>query len=80
MRRLAEDRVRSLCARLAPDRRDVLLLRLVGGFTIEEVAAALDKSPAAVKALQRRGLTTLRQILEQESAPLLAAPAITATR
>lgn len=80
MRRMAEERVRSLCARLVPDRRDVLLLRLVGGFTVEEVAAALDKSPAAIKALQRRGLTTLRQILEQESAPILAAATIAATR
>jgi RNA polymerase sigma factor (sigma-70 family) len=80
MRRMAEERVRSLCARLVPDRRDVLLLRLVGGFTVEEVAAALDKSPAAIKALQRRGLTTLRQILEQESAPFFAAATIAATR
>lgn len=42
----------------------MLLLRLVGGFTVEEVAATLDKSPGAVKALQRRGLVALRKILE----------------
>lgn len=64
MRRMAEERVRSLCARLVPDQRDVLLLRLVGGFTVEEVAATLDKSPGATKALQRRGLVALRKILE----------------
>jgi RNA polymerase sigma factor (sigma-70 family) len=70
MRRMAEDRVRSLCTQLLPDQRDVLLLRLVGGFTVEEVAATLGKSAAAVKALQRRGLVALRSILEREGAPL----------
>ena len=70
MRRMAEERVRSLCALLVPDQRDVLLLRLVGGFTVEEVAATLDKSPGATKALQRRGLVALRKILEAQAVPL----------
>ena len=70
LRRLATDRVRALCDQLVPDQRDVLLLRLVGGFTVEEVAAAVDKSPGAVKALQRRGLTALRKILDREGVPL----------
>ena len=70
LRRLATERVRALCQRLVPDQRDVLLLRLVGGFTVEEVAAAVDKSPGAVKALQRRGLLALRKILEREGVPL----------
>lgn len=70
LRRLATERVRTLCQRLVPDQRDVLLLRLVAGFTIEEAASALDKSPGAVKALQRRGLTGLRKILEREGVPL----------
>ena len=50
--------------------RDVLVLRLVGGLTVDEVAAALDKSPGAVKALQRRALLALRKILEREGVPL----------
>ncbi|MDP9019445.1 MAG: RNA polymerase sigma factor [Actinomycetota bacterium] len=70
MRRMAEERVRSLCRQLVPEQRDVLLLRLVGGFTVEEVAATLDKSPGATKALQRRGLVALRKILEREGVPL----------
>jgi RNA polymerase sigma factor (sigma-70 family) len=70
MRRMAEERVRSLCARLVADQRDVLLLRLVGGFTVEEVAATLGKSAGAVKALQRRGLVALRKMLEREGVPL----------
>ncbi len=54
IRNVSTDRVRSLCERLVPDQCDVLLLRLVGGLTIEEVATALDKTEGAVKALQRR--------------------------
>jgi RNA polymerase sigma factor (sigma-70 family) len=70
LRRLATDRVSALCEHLVPDQRDVLLLRLVGGFTVEEVAATLDKSAGAVKALQRRGLVALEKILEREGVPL----------
>ena len=70
MRRLSADRVRVLCAGLAPDQGDVLLLRLVSGLTVEAVAGILAKSPGAVKALQRRGLCTLRQHLERQGVPL----------
>lgn len=65
LRRLATERVQALCQCLAPDQRDVLLLRLVGGFTVGEVAVALSKSPGAVHALQRRGLLAVRKILER---------------
>lgn len=37
LRREADARVRRLCDRLGPDQREVLLLRLVAGFTVEEV-------------------------------------------
>ena len=68
--RLGTQRVQQLCEQLVPDQRDVLLLRLVGGLTVEEVAQSLEKSPGAVKALQRRGLASLRRILEREGVPL----------
>jgi RNA polymerase sigma factor (sigma-70 family) len=70
LRRLGADRVRSVCARLAPDQRDVLVLRLVGGLTIDEVAAAIGKTPGAVKSLQHRAVAALRKILDQEGVPL----------
>ena len=41
---------------LPPDQRAVLLLRILGDMTIEEIARAVGKRPGAVKALQRRGL------------------------
>ena len=70
LQRLSAERVRDLCDRLVADQRDVLLLRLVGGLTVEEVATALGKSVGAVKALQRRALVALRKILLLEGVPL----------
>jgi RNA polymerase sigma-70 factor (ECF subfamily) len=49
---------------LLPDQRDVLVLRVFGDLTVEQVAQALGKSPGAVKQLQRRGLLALKQSLE----------------
>lgn len=70
LRSIATGRVYELCARLAPDQRDVLLLRIVGDLTVDDVAAALGKTSGAVKALQRRGFEALRKIFEQEGVPL----------
>jgi RNA polymerase sigma factor (sigma-70 family) len=69
-RRLATERVRRLCDGLAPDQRDVLLLRMLADLTVEEIAQALGKSPGAVKALQRRGLAALRRQMERQGVPL----------
>ncbi len=49
-------RVLELLGTLPPDQRSVLLLRILGDLTVEEVARAVGKRPGAVKALQRRGL------------------------
>jgi RNA polymerase sigma-70 factor (ECF subfamily) len=62
--------VRAACDRLSPDQRDVLLMRLLGRLTVEEVAAALDKTPEAVKALQRRGFRAIGRDLAREGVPL----------
>ena len=55
------DRVNALLAGLTRDQRAVLHLRMVGGFTIDEIATILGKPPGAVKALQRRALGALRR-------------------
>jgi RNA polymerase sigma factor (sigma-70 family) len=52
-------RVLGLLGELPPDQRSVLLLRILGDMTIEEIARAVGKRPGAVKALQRRGLKRL---------------------
>jgi RNA polymerase sigma factor (sigma-70 family) len=49
---------------LAPDQRDVLLLRVIGDLSVAQTAAVVGKSYEAVKALQRRGLAALRRNLE----------------
>jgi DNA-directed RNA polymerase specialized sigma24 family protein len=37
---------------------------------VNEVAGILHKSPGAIKALQRRGLAFIRQIMDEEVVPL----------
>lgn len=54
-----------LIRRLAPDQRDVLLLRILADLTIDQIADVVGKRPGAVKALQRRGLAAAKRILEQ---------------
>ena len=66
LRRMSVDRVRRLCDRLAPDQRDVLLLRMVADMSLEETAEVLGKSVGAVKALQHRSVATLRRLIERE--------------
>lgn len=58
------ERARLLLDQLTDDQRDALLLRFVAGLTIAETAAALDKPVSAVKALQRRGVASLRRLLD----------------
>lgn len=68
--RLGEQWVRRVLDELAPDQRDVLLLRIVGDLTLEQVAEALGKSTGAVKQLQRRGLLAAAKIVQREGIPL----------
>jgi RNA polymerase sigma factor (sigma-70 family) len=70
LERLGSQRVQALCEQLVADQRDVLLLRLMAGLTIEAIAEALGKSEGAVKALQRRGLANLRKLLERDPVSL----------
>lgn len=64
---LASDRVRQMLTTLTPDQRNVLLLRIIGGLTVEEVAQALGKNSPAVKALQRRGLACLKREISSQA-------------
>ena len=70
MRAMAEERVRLVLGRLTPDQRDVLLLRIFGGLTIEEIATVVRKRPGAVKALQARGIAAVRDGIEQGAVTL----------
>ncbi len=67
---LGTARVRALLASLPDDQRNVLLMRLVSDLTVEQVAAAMGRSPNAVKQLQRRALLALRAAVQQGGVPL----------
>jgi len=58
---LGVERVERLLNVLSPDQRDVLLLRIVGDLSVDQVATALGKRPGAVRVLQHRGLARLRR-------------------
>jgi RNA polymerase sigma factor (sigma-70 family) len=61
---LADSRMIAAIHQLPPDQRE-LLLRRAAGLTVPEVAAALHKTPGAVKALQHRALANLARILRR---------------
>lgn len=67
---LGTDRALALLATLTEEQREVLVLRVVADLTVDEVAEVVGRRPGAVKALQRRGLASLRRLLESEGVPL----------
>jgi RNA polymerase sigma-70 factor (ECF subfamily) len=79
--------VHRMCSGLPDDQRSVLLLRVLADLTVEQVAQVMGRSVGAVKALQRRGLRTLRDRLDDSPdktsgarVPLGARPAMTGVR
>jgi RNA polymerase sigma factor (sigma-70 family) len=60
---LGARRVEGLLAALTPDQRDVLLLRVVGDLSVDQVATILAKRPGSVRVLQHRGLARMRREL-----------------
>ena len=85
--RVGTDDVHRMCAGLPDDQRSVLLLRVLADLTVEQVASVMGRSVGAVKALQRRGLRTLRDRLDDPAektsgvrVPLGVRPAMTGVR
>ena len=48
---------------LTPEQREVVVLRVIADLTVVTIAELLDKTPEAVKALQRRAFSTLATTL-----------------
>lgn len=65
---LEAEEVRGILESLSPSQRDVLLLRVLGDLTVDEVASAIHKRRGAVKALQRRGLDAVFNALQERAA------------
>lgn len=59
--RLSVGEVRRVLNALSDDQRDIMLLRIVGGLTLEETAGVVGKRVGSVKALQRRAIATIRR-------------------
>ena len=53
-------------SRLNEEQREVLVLRIVADLSIDEVAGIMGKSPGAIKQLQRRGLSALRELVTEK--------------
>jgi RNA polymerase sigma-70 factor (ECF subfamily) len=61
--RVEGTRVMAALQQLSQDQREVLLLRMAAGLTAPEVAAIVNKTTGAVKALQHRGVASLARVL-----------------
>lgn len=61
---LGTEEVVALLGRLTEDQREVLLLRLVGGLQLGEVAEVTGRPRQAVKSLQKRGIEHLRRLVQ----------------
>ena len=70
LRNLSAERVGTVLARLSPEQQNVILLRVLGDLTFEEVARVTGKTAGAVKALQRRGLEAIKHELARERVTL----------
>jgi RNA polymerase sigma-70 factor (ECF subfamily) len=64
---LLQQRLRTAIQKLTEDQQQVIYLRFVEDLTNAEVADILGKTEGAVKALQHRALTTLRNVMKEEA-------------
>ncbi len=61
--KLEFDRVRSALASMAPDQRQVIVLKYLEGWSNQEIAIALGKSVGSVRVMHHRGVVQLKQLL-----------------
>lgn len=59
------DAVLRILDELTSAQREVVLLRVMGGFGVTEIAGIIGKKPGAVQALQHRAFRSLEKILEK---------------
>jgi len=61
------DRALTLLSQLTDDQQQVIILRFVEGLELAEIAAMMEKTVGAVKALQYRALASLARLMEGEA-------------
>jgi RNA polymerase sigma factor (sigma-70 family) len=62
--------VRDVMRHVTTAQADVLLLRIIGGLTLDQISRVVGKRPGAVKALQRRGLSTIKRKMARQTVSL----------
>lgn len=66
IKKIEVENIRSSLKRLTADQRQVIALRFLEDWTIEQIAQVMEKPPGAIKALQHRALHALRRLIEGE--------------
>ena len=64
--KLDVERLRAAIDRLTDEQAEVISLRFLEGYSINEVAEMMNKSEGSIKALQYRAVANLRQLLQVE--------------
>ncbi len=64
-RSLTATRVQAALRHLSENQRQVIVLRFLLGYSTEEVASIMDKSPDAIRAAQSRALRALAPLLRE---------------
>ena len=62
----AREAARAIAAALPPDQADVVLLRMLAGLDVDQVAEILGKRPGTVRVLQHKALRRLAQKISPE--------------
>lgn len=65
--KLDVERLRAAIARLTDEQAEVISLRFLEGYSINEVAVMMNKTEGSIKALQYRAVANLRQLLQTDS-------------
>lgn len=63
----SEDAVRALMAHLPPEHAEILLLRVVAGLDVDEVARIVGKRPGTVRVIQHRALQRMARRLPRKA-------------
>lgn len=62
----AQAAARKIASTLSPDQAEVILLRVVGGLDLDQVAEVLGKRPGTIRVLQHRALKKLAKEISLE--------------
>jgi RNA polymerase sigma-70 factor (ECF subfamily) len=63
-----EEALAAVSSLLTPEQAEIVLLRVLGGFTAEEVASMLGRRPGTIRAIQHRAVRRLARALSPRDA------------